>query len=57
MYLPSLRDVSRALRLGRNSLLARTLHLLTDDAALQELDEPLEQHKPIVNMETTNVVL
>lgn len=60
VYLPPLRDASQALRPSRNSLLARMLHLLTDDTSrqeinvvLQELDEQLKQNKPIANTETT----
>lgn len=56
VYLPPLRDASQSLKPGRTSQLARLLQLLADDAgidginkALQELDDKLKVHLPIVN--------
>jgi putative ATP-dependent endonuclease of OLD family len=62
VYLQPLRDASQSLRPSRNSQLSRLLHLLTDDAgrqginhALQELDEQLKLHAPILNTESAIV--
>lgn len=56
VYLQPLRDASQSLRPSRNSQLSRLLHLLTDEAgregindALRRLDEDLKQHAPILS--------
>ena len=56
VYLPPLRDASQGLKPGRSSQLARLLQLLAEedgiegiDKALQDLDEKLKTHLPIVN--------
>ncbi len=55
VYLPPLRDASQGLKPSRASQLSRLLRLLSDQAgegkintALQELDEQLRKHEPIV---------
>jgi putative ATP-dependent endonuclease of OLD family len=59
VYLQPLRDAAQGLRPGRNSQLSRLLHLLTDDAgrqgineALQRLDDELRNHAPIRGTQT-----
>ncbi len=59
VYLQPLRDAAQGLRPSRNSQLARLLHLLTDEAgrdaineALKELDEKLQQTEAIQNTHT-----
>ncbi|ASM76698.1 ATP-dependent endonuclease [Vitreoscilla filiformis] len=59
VYLPPLRDASQGLKPGRTSQLARLLQLLAEeagikgiDAALQDLDQKLKQHPPIVRTHT-----
>lgn len=54
VYLQPLRDAAQGLRPSRNSQLARLLHLLTDDAgreainnALKKLDDELQQNESI----------
>ena len=56
VYLQPLRDASQSLRPSRNSQLSRLLHLLTDEAgreeindALQRLDVELKAREPILN--------
>lgn len=56
VYLPPLRDASQGLKPSRTSQLARLLQLLADedgiegiDKALQDLDNKLKTHLPIVN--------
>lgn len=58
VYLQPLRDASQSLRPSRNSQLSRLLHLLTDQAGrdginevLRNLDDQLKQHAPILNTE------
>lgn len=55
VYLPPLRDASQGLKPNRASQLSRLLRLLSDqagedkiNAALQDLDEQLRKHEPIV---------
>jgi putative ATP-dependent endonuclease of OLD family len=56
VYLQPLRDASQGLRPSRNSQLSRLLHLLTDEAGreginevLRRLDEELKAREPILN--------
>lgn len=56
VYLPPLRDVSQGLKPNRTSQLSRLFQLLADDAgreginnALEELDEELKKHQPVVS--------
>ncbi|HEJ6356569.1 ATP-dependent endonuclease [Pseudomonas aeruginosa] len=62
VYLQPLRDASQSLRPSRNSQLSRLLHLFTDGAgregineALRDLDEQLKQHAPILNTQAAIV--
>ena len=56
VYLPPLRDASQGLKPNRTSQLSRLFQILADDAgkeginhALEELDETLKKHQPVVS--------